>query len=59
MKNEQEGSTTQQELMGWGSQWNEQGNGEGGGLNPPPPVNSNPGYTFVYIAHREEEAESG
>ena len=35
------GSGTQWELMGWGSQWNEQGNW---GLNKPPstPVNSNP-----------------
>ena len=34
VKNELGGSATQQELKGWGSQWNEQGNW---GLNPHPP----------------------
>ena len=38
VKNELGGSATQQELRGWGSQWNEQVNW---GLNPPTPVNSN------------------
>ena len=46
MKNKLGGSTTQQELRGWGSQWNEQ---ENWGLNPPPtPVNSNPACYYVY-----------
>ena len=41
MKNELVGSATQQELRGWGSQWNEQGTG---GLSPQSPsLNSNPG----------------
>ena len=41
VKNELGGSATQQELRGWGHNGKNMGTG---GLNPQPPVNSNPDW---------------
>ena len=51
VKNELGGSATQQELKGWGLQWNEQGNW-GGGLNPSN-HNSNPGCLCMKTAYAQ------